>query len=144
MRSPYTVRAMRSTSIGAVMDGGSLRVWLVAAAAALPALAACDKIDDAFCENGNCGWSKTESARISELADLPAAPPSDLSNAYVGIPEAMALGQQLFFDARLSGTSTMTDSIGRPVPFARAAKGQPLNISCATCHDLRGGAADPS
>jgi cytochrome c peroxidase len=102
------------------------------------------RLDAAFCPNGNCGWSQVESDRISALADLPAAPPVDLSNRYVGNAAALDLGRKFFFDPRFSGTSAMTDALQRPVPFARAPKGQPLNIACATCHDLTSGAADPS
>jgi cytochrome c peroxidase len=112
---------------------------------ALPIVGCGTQLDGVFCPNGNCGWSPTDAERIAALADLPEAPPVDSSNKYATDSGAMALGRQFFWDARFSGTGTMTDALQRPVPFARAtAAGQPLNVACVTCHDLSGGAADPS
>lgn len=102
----------------------------------------CSAVDNVFCDNGNCGWSDNESASLSNLADLSATPPEDTSNKYYDNPMAQQLGRQFFFDTRFSGFSTSADELGRPMPFARQPKGAALNISCATCHDLKRGGAD--
>jgi cytochrome c peroxidase len=115
-----------------------------AALAAAAGLTGCAAMDRAFCAEGNCGWSEDEVSRVSALADLPEAPPDDPSNKYAGSDAAVQLGRKLFADPRLSGTSNATDALGRAMPFARAPKGQPLNIACATCHDLRRGGIDPA
>jgi cytochrome c peroxidase len=120
------------------------RVVGISLALAFLGLAGCSQVDKTFCENGNCGWSAVDSARIAALSDLPAAPPPDTSNKYFGIPAAEQLGRKFFWDTRFSGTPTGTDSIKRPVPYTRVPKGQPLNIACVTCHDLRHGGIDPS
>ena len=57
-------------------------------------------------------------------------------------PYARLMGQAFFFDPDFSGTATQTDAIKRMSPPARAGKGQPLGISCATCHDLARAGAD--
>ena len=36
----------------------------------------------------------------------------------------------------------MLDALGQAVPYARAATGQPINVSCATCHDPKRAGAD--
>jgi cytochrome c peroxidase len=36
----------------------------------------------------------------------------------------------------------MVDTLGNPVPYARAPLGQPVNISCSTCHDPKRAGAD--
>lgn len=113
----------------------------VAAAAALSVLG-CGQVDDLLCDNGNCGWSETETTRIAALADLPESPGLDPSNKYVGNPAAEELGRQFFWETRFSGTSQVADALARPMPYGRTAKGQPLNISCASCHDLKHGGAD--
>ena len=63
---------------------------------------------------GTAGWTEAERATLASLhiGKLP-PPPADPSNAVENRPEAAALGQQLFFDPRLS------------------ANGQ---VSCASCH----------
>ena len=59
-------------------------------------------------------WSESERRTLRSLSLASLRPPShDPSNRYADDPRAAALGQRLFFDARLSGN-------GR--------------ISCATCH----------
>jgi cytochrome c peroxidase len=108
------------------------------------ALGGCAQADNLLCPQGSCGWSDAEIGSLSSLADLPATPPPDRTNKYVGYPGAEALGRKLFWDTRFSGVSSGTDALKRPMPFARAAKGQPLNISCATCHDLKRGGIDPA
>lgn len=107
--------------------------WL--AAAALAAAGGCNGwADELFCD-GACGLSDTEWARMSALANL-GPPPAEPSNAVVNRPEAQRLGQAFYFDTRFSGTATQVDALGRPAAVARAPKGQPVNISCASCHDL--------
>lgn len=60
-------------------------------------------------------WNEQELATLSSLrlSGLP-APPADPSNRVEGVPQAIALGKQLFFDARLSRDG---------------------KVSCASCHD---------
>jgi cytochrome c peroxidase len=103
----------------------------------------CEKLDSLFCHDGYCGWSDTDTERLSALADLPDLA-TDRSNSYAAVTAAQQLGQQFFADPRFSGTSTGTDAIGRPMPYARAPKGQPINVSCYSCHDLRAGGIDTS
>jgi cytochrome c peroxidase len=116
----------------------------VGLASAFLGVVGCAQTDRLYCENGNCGWSQTESARLSDLTDLPATPPIDTSNKYSGNAAAQQLGRKFFWDTRFSGVSTGADSLKRPMPYGRAAKGQPLNIACATCHDFRRGGIDSS
>jgi cytochrome c peroxidase len=108
------------------------------------ALAGCSESDKLFCNNGNCGWSDEEIAWLSGLTGLPDTAPPDPTNKYATSSAAVDLGHKLFYDARFSGTSSGNDSLGRPVPYGRAPKGQPLNISCATCHSFDHGGADPA
>lgn len=105
-------------------------------------LLGCADIDRALCAGGDCDWPDTETARLEALGDLPATPPPDPSNKYVGDAAAQQLGRELFWDTRFSGVASGNDAIGRPMPFGRAPKGQPLNIACVTCHDLRHGGVD--
>ncbi len=104
---------------------------------ALLALTACGKLaDDWFCEAEGCAWSEGEWARVAALAN-PGAPPPDASNVFVGDRNTQSrMGQAFFFDTAFSGTATEVDAIKRPSPPVRVPKGQPLGISCATCHDL--------
>lgn len=104
--------------------------------------AGCTVAEDLFCDTPGCEFSAREWALLESLAGLPEKPPADLSNRWSEDPAAAALGQALYFDPRLSGASTQVDLLGRPVPYARAPKGQPTGISCATCHDPRRGGAD--
>ncbi|HVU49460.1 MAG TPA: cytochrome c peroxidase [Polyangia bacterium] len=91
--------------------------------------------DDLFCDGAGCGFSDLEWSRLSALAN-PGPVPPDLSNAAFGDPFANQLGKWFFQDARFSGLATQVDAVGRPAGVTRAPKGQPLNISCASCHDL--------
>lgn len=70
--------------------------------------------------------------------------PDDRSNRYSADPAAQELGRRFYFDTDFSGRSTLVDMLGRPVgsPPARAAKGQPIHVSCATCHDPARGGSD--
>jgi cytochrome c peroxidase len=105
---------------------------------------ACEQAADSwFCpSNGGCGWTAKEWQALSDLANLPATPPPDRSNRHVGNKAAEALGRKLFHDPRLSGPSTMVDVLRRPVGYARAPKGQPTHLSCASCHNLGRAGAD--
>jgi cytochrome c peroxidase len=107
-------------------------------------LVGCGQTDDLFCGGGSCGWSDFQTSSLTAMADLPASAPPDRSNKYAGSPAAEQLGRKFFWDTRFSGVSNGTDALKRPMPFARAAKGQPLNISCQTCHDLKRGGIDPA
>ncbi|MEP6653549.1 MAG: cytochrome c peroxidase [Myxococcales bacterium] len=102
----------------------------------------CSAVDNVFCDNGNCGWTDHESAELSALTGLPAEPPVDTSNKYAENLMAQQLGRKFFSDPRFSGYYTGNDEIGRPMLFGRVAKGQALNMSCASCHDLKNGGAD--
>ena len=93
-------------------------------------------IDDHLCGSAGCEWSTEEWGRLAALSGLPATAPADPSNRYVGDAAAQALGKQWFFDTRFAGTATLVDQLKRPVPYARAAKGTTMAVSCATCHDL--------
>jgi cytochrome c peroxidase len=108
--------------------------WLICLA--VLGLTGCGKYaDDLFCDDRGCGWAAGEWDRVASLAN-PAPPPPDPSNALFDQPAVAALGQMFFFDPAFSGTATQVDAIERPSPPARAAQGQPIGISCATCHDL--------
>jgi cytochrome c peroxidase len=120
------------------------RVVEISLAVSLLGGAGCSQLDQSLCENGNCGWSATDSHTLASLSDLPEKPPVDTSNKYFANPAAEQLGRKFFWDTRFSGVSTGADSLKRPVPYGRAPKGQPLNIACVTCHDLRRGGVDPA
>jgi cytochrome c peroxidase len=98
-------------------------------------------LDEAFCSGGGCEWSAEEWARIKTLSPLP-DPPPDTTNQYVGNDAAIRLGQEFYFDTRFSGNATLLDALGQDVPYARAAKGTPINVACATCHDPKRGGSD--
>jgi cytochrome c peroxidase len=99
-------------------------------------LTACGKwVDDLFCEPGGCAWQPGEWERVAALAN-PGLPPRDRSNFYSEFGLAQKLGQAFFFDPAFSGTATQKDAINRTSPPARAGVGEPIGISCATCHDL--------
>ena len=107
-------------------------------------LSACRSADDAFCGTAGCEFSKGEWTRLQSLANLP-DPLPDSSNRYVGNPAAIFLGQKWYFDARFSGNATQLDTLKRATQYARAPKGQPTNLSCASCHNpQRGGSDDTS
>ena len=104
-------------------------------------MAGCHAADKVFCASQGCDWSGTDWARIQTLSPLP-DPPADSSNAHWNDPAAIALGQAFYFDTRFSGNATLLDGIGRPVASARAAKGDPVNLACASCHDPRRAGTD--
>src|SRR3569832_1098203 len=96
---------------------------LVIAAVVLQATGCGTWVDDHLCASGGCQWSDEEWGRLSALSGLPAAPPPDASNKYVGNAAAEALGKKWFFETRFAGTATLVDQLQRPVPYARAGKG---------------------
>src|SRR5438874_189926 len=75
-----------------------------------------------------CGWGVAHPGfNDQEWARVPKAvvmPPPDPSNRVSGDPAAAKLGQQLFFDARLSG----------PLPACDAGTPTPAGFACTTCH----------
>ena len=76
--------------------------------------------------------------------DFP-APPVDTSNAVVMKPAAAALGKKFYFDTNFSGSEVYADMLLRPMTTpGRAALGQPIHVSCNTCHDVTKGGADHS
>jgi cytochrome c peroxidase len=91
--------------------------------------------DDLFCDQTGCGFSDEQWARLSALANL-GDPPDDPSNVVLHNGLAHTLGKTFFQDPRFSGLATQVDALGRPAAVARAPKGQPVNLSCASCHDL--------
>src|SRR5438128_410085 len=62
-------------------------------------------------------------------------PAADTSNKVARDPAAAALGKTFYFDPDFSGAATLVDTLRRPMSTAgRAAKGEAIRISCATCH----------
>ena len=105
-------------------------------------LSSCGAADALFCDTRGCTFSTRDWELLQSLAGLPEQPPDDRSNKFANDPAAAALGQALYFDTRTSGTATLVDTLGRPVPYARAPKGQPTGLACVSCHDPRRGGAD--
>ena len=107
----------------------------------------CRATDDLFCSKQGCEWTSDEWAKLKALSPLPRPTDDpdrygDRSNAQWNNPDAAALGHEFYFDTRFSGNATLVDTIGQTVPYARAATGQPINVSCATCHDPKRAGAD--
>lgn len=70
-------------------------------------------------------------------------PGPDTSNKYIGNPAAIALGKKFYFDANFSGAQVHADMLLRPMTTdGRAPIGQPIKVSCNTCHDVARGGAD--
>ena len=70
-------------------------------------------------------------------------PPPDTSNKYALLPAAAALGKRLYFDPHFSGRQIDQDMLLRPMSTpGRAATGQPVLVSCNSCHDVTRGGAD--
>ena len=103
---------------------GLLSVWL----------GGCQAGDTLFCGSSGCEFTQAEWEALSALGWTSEVQLKDESNAMVGTPAAIALGHTLYFDGRLSGKATLVDMLDRPTQYARAAKGELVNISCATCH----------
>jgi cytochrome c peroxidase len=138
------VGAVVRRKISLTSGRGGLLVAALAMTAAGLALAGCRATDRLFCSSAGCEWTKEEWARIGTLSPLP-DPPDDPSNRFLHDPnvaDIAALGQAFYFDTRFSGNAALVDSIGNPVPYARAALGQPINVACATCHDPKRAGAD--
>jgi cytochrome c peroxidase len=113
-----------------------LRLGSLALVVASLGLGGCgSSADDLFCDGAGCGFSDLEWSRLGALGH-PLPVPVNRTNGVFGTSNANQLGQWIFLDTRFSGVGTQVDAIGRPTGVARAAKGQPLNISCASCHDL--------
>jgi len=133
----------------------------------LLALTGCHSVDKLFCNGAGCEWTKEEWTRVQSLAALcdetdadpsrpcdrdpdvqvsesvyALLPPADTSNAVQRDAAAVQLGWRFYFDARFSGNATLVDSIGRAVPYARSASGQPTGLFCASCHDPRRAGGD--
>jgi cytochrome c peroxidase len=104
----------------------------------------CDQAADSwFCERtAGCGWTSEEWGALISLSNLPEKPPPDRSNKYIGNKDAEALGHKLFFETRFSGPSSQVDVLRRPVGYARAERGAPTNLSCASCHNLSRAGSD--
>jgi cytochrome c peroxidase len=113
-------------------------------AAAAMGLAGCEQ-GGFFCggNDGMCGWTSEDLARVEALSGTPAAP-SDTSNMYVGNQLAEELGKQFYYDTRFSGPSNWQDGLGRVMPFGRTAIGTSAGVGCITCHDPGHGGADPA
>ncbi len=127
---------MAGRALGVVTAAAPV-VWLAAAAGCGASW------DRAFCDgtDAECDVSADEWARLSSLG-CPPNPPPDRSNRYSGNEGAVRLGYMFYFDPAFSGVARHVDAIGRRSPSARAPEGQPINVSCATCHDLRRGGVD--
>ena len=102
---------------------------------------ACDRFTAERCAGDACFFSKREWLLLGSLTGVPEAPP-DPSNKYALDPAAAALGHAFFFDPKFSGFASQVDRLDRPKPYARAPKGQAINISCASCHNPARAAID--
>jgi cytochrome c peroxidase len=127
-----------------VMSNCGRVLGVVIIAIGVAGTAGCSQADKLYCNNDNCGWSELETTRIANLSGVPEEPTVDPTNKYFSDPNAVELGRKFFWDTRFSGNSTGLDSIKRPMPYSRAPAGQPINIACVTCHNLRQGGIDPS
>jgi len=117
-------------------------VLLAAGVAGVSAFGGCGStVDELFCDDATCAFSRDEWRQIQALSPIPAVP-ADVSNRFRGNPEAEALGRSFFADARFSGPATQVDALGRSSVPARAPVGQATGVRCLTCHDLTRGGAD--
>jgi cytochrome c peroxidase len=112
-----------------------LRLIAVVVLAAIGAVGCGAAADDLFCDDTGCGMTDLQWSRLSALANL-GPPPVDASNGVFAKGEAQILGRWFYQDTRFSGPATQVDALGRPASVGRAPKGQPTNLSCASCHDL--------
>ena len=133
-------------------------------------VAACDASDDGpgpcgksvdgvtgACEFTGLQWRRMKSlsaggAGAPDLLLGLGPPPADRSNKLTegGYPvtgdvlsPAAALGRRFYFDTRFSGNANLLDSLGRPMPWARAPRGEPTGLACASCHDPAHAGVDP-
>jgi cytochrome c peroxidase len=104
-------------------------------------LSACGAMNGWFCSDARCEWTDTEWAWVGSLANPP-DPPDDPTDRFLWQVGAMSLGQAFYFDTQFSGVATQVDAIKRTSPPARAPVGQPIGVSCATCHDPGQGGVD--
>jgi cytochrome c peroxidase len=126
----YIVPALRSPTS---RTSSPLGLAAIVAALAAPA---CGRLGDGlFCDDTTCGFSSETWSRLQDLAHL-GPPPPNPSNALADDAAAATLGQAFYFDTRFSGAATQADALGRQAGVPRAARGQPANVSCASCHDL--------
>lgn len=98
---------------------------------------------DSLCGDASCRITEAEWKRISSLAGL-GDPMLDPVNKYAGVGDttAEALGQQFYFDPRFSGVSRGRDTLNRFIGSGRVPVGEPINMSCADCHDPLIGGTD--
>jgi cytochrome c peroxidase len=122
--------------VRALLHGATLIGWSLG-------LVSCGALDALVCETPQCQFSRAEWTALRSLANL-GLPPPDPSNKHVGNPAAERLGQKFYFDTRFSGDATQVDSLRRPTPHARAPRGQPTGIACATCHVPSRAGIDPT
>jgi len=117
---------------------------------ALLGLGGCGKLaDDLVCGDDDCQFSSDDWSRVKALTGL-AEPPADPSNKYLPVSAfdmpadpvlaarelaVLKLGQRYSFEPRFSGNANWKDVLGRETGAARAPVGQPIKVSCATCHD---------
>lgn len=121
-----------------------VRCWLLLAVLLGASTSGCGaRLDDALCDDATCTFSADEWRRLQALSPIPSVP-ADPSNQFRGDPQAQALGSGFFTDAAFSGLATDVDALGRPAVQARAPRGQPTGVRCATCHDLSRAGADVS
>ena len=81
---------------------------------------------------------------LADYVGLP-APAPDTSNAVAMNPVAQALGKRFYFDTDFSGAEVYADMLLRDMSTpGRATKGQPIKVSCNTCHDVTKGGSDQS
>lgn len=134
---------------------GLTRAGVVVTGVLVSVATGCDSANDLFCEESGCQFSEVEFNRLQTLSGL-SDPVPDLANRLTDpanrdlsdggpLTPAERLGQQFYHDARFSGVATQRDIAGRIVAQqARAPLGEPINISCNTCHDLSRGGTDPT
>jgi cytochrome c peroxidase len=71
--------------------------------------------------------------------------PVDTSNKYGLDPAVAAFGKTLYFDPYFSGKVLGADMLLRTMTTpTRGTLGEPVNVSCNTCHDVTRGGSDPT
>ena len=129
----------------------------------LALLGGCGKLaDDLVCGDDPCQFTSAEWKQIRKLTGL-GEPPGDPSNKYLPLSAftdptdpaqaaanpaenarelaVVRLGQRYYFETGFSGNATWKDVLGRDTSGGRVARGEPIKVSCATCHDpIRAGA----
>src|SRR5262245_29780226 len=103
---------------------------ILAGLGTLPILSGCNALKDAL------GGRERELVELLRLEPMP----EDPSNAYADNDGAAALGQELFFDPRLSGPlGPPNDGVTRG---SLGAAGESGKVACASCHDPAAGGTD--